>query len=177
MGAKISDYVVSPEVTDIMERIIKSCPTVFSGFDIEAIGSVHTKNKKVKGNKPPIVMKPVKYPFDVWMDKTYICEVADDTWQSMTDKQKNLSVFHVMCSVPDGAFDEQSKNYGGKRRPDYVMYAEEFAVTGGVPNWMENPDARDVFDARAKDDLERVAVTLDGIANIPSDDSDDEDDL
>jgi hypothetical protein len=165
---KNNDYSVSPEVTDIMEKVVKTFPSVFPGFDINKIISVHTKNKKSKSNKCPINLKPVRYPYDILIDKTYICEVMDDTWNDMTDKQRNLAVFHTMCAIPEGAFDEASKSYAKKKAPDYHIYAEEFAVTGGVPNWMENPDTRDVFDAK-NDNIKRAAVTADSVANLDED--------
>ena len=146
--AKVTDYTVCPEVTDIMEAILKKFPTVFPGFDVNKIGCVHTASKK--NPKKPIKITSVRYPYDVWIDKTYIVEVMEDTWQEMSDKQKNLAVFHIMCAIPDGAFDEQSKEYGKKKRPDYEMYAEEFAVTGGVPNWMENDEANDPLAKKGK---------------------------
>jgi hypothetical protein len=143
--AKFSDYHTSREVADIMEGIIETHPRIFPGFDLNKMGFVHTQGKK--GKKNPIKIKAVRYPHDVWMSQTYIVEVAEDTWKEMGEKKRRLSVFHTMCAVPDGGFDQQSDNYAKIRKPDYEMYAEEFAVSGGVPNWHENDDARDPMEA------------------------------
>lgn len=146
---RVKDYHVSSEVQDIMESIVERFPSVFEGFDVSKIGVVHTKKKASR--RRPLRIVCVRYPVDVWLDKTYIVEVAEKTWQDLTQKQKNLAVFHTMCAFPEGAFDESSKNYGKKKQPDYEMFAEEFAVTNGVPNWMENPEARDPFEVNAED--------------------------
>jgi len=142
--AKFTDYEVNNEVTEIMEKIIEAFPKVFEGFDVNSVQPVMTKGKKSKRGTRLI---PVKYPYDILIDKVYFVEVFEQTWKSFSDKQKRLSVFHQMCSIPSGGFDPESNNYAKKRKPDYEMYAEEFAVTNGVPNWLENDDARDVFEA------------------------------
>jgi hypothetical protein len=56
-----------------------------------------------------------------------------------------------MCAVPDGGFSTDSKNYWKKLKPDIEMYLREFAASGGVPNWMENPDAADPMEKTEKD--------------------------
>lgn len=157
------DFEVTNEIQDIMERIAETFPRVFPGFDVNKIGSLFTKDKKAR---KPIRVISVGYPRDVWIDKTYIVEVFDEAWKEMTPKQRNLAVFHSMCFIPEGGFDAESSAYGKKRRYDYEMFAEEFAVTNGVPNWLENDDARDVFDAaeETKGDL-KYPVTVDDVAN------------
>jgi hypothetical protein len=115
------------------------------------------------------------------MSKVYIIEVADETWSEMGEKKKRLSVFHTMCAIPEGAFDAQSENYAKIRRPDYEMYAEEFAVTGGVPNWLDNDDARDPIDSddsvvgerkepekKPKKATKRVPVTVNNLGPVSS---------
>ena len=100
----------------------------------------------------------------------YFVEVMDDTWRDLSQKQKNLAVFHIMCSIPQGGFDPESKKYAGKRKPDYEIYAEEYAVSGGVPNWLENDvesrDPVDVANGMMDDDIERVPVTKEDVAAI-----------
>jgi predicted metallopeptidase len=142
--AKFTDYEVNNEVSEIMEKIIEALPKVFEGFDVNAVQPVMTKGKKSKRGTRLI---PVKYPYDILIDKVYFVEVFEQTWKNFSPKQKHLSVFHQMCSIPSGGFDPESNNYAKKRKPDYEMFAEEFAVTNGVPNWLENDDARDVFEA------------------------------
>jgi len=168
--ARFVDYTVSPEIVDIMEAILEAYPNIFPGFDLNRLGCVVTKKKK---SKKPIRLVPVGYPRDVYCDKTYVVEVFEKLWGALSQKKKNLAVFHVMCSIPEGGFDEGSKQYGKKRKPDYELFAEEFAITGGVPNWMENDDAKDVFEGKkkkAKKQSEknhpRSAVTKESIENV-----------
>jgi hypothetical protein len=184
--ARFKDYETTREIADIMEGILDKHPRVFPGFDMNKIGFVHTLGKKAKKN--PIKIRAVRYPYDVWMSQTYIVEVMDESWKEMTDKKKRcLAVFHTMCAIPEGAFDEQSENYAKIRKPDYEMYAEEFAVSGGVPNWMDNEDARDPMEvgsaviasveavtaakaaaAAAPKKTKRVAVTVDTLVSDSS---------
>ena len=163
MPAKFQDYEIMTVVNDMMEDIVSKYPTVFEGFDSNKVLVVFTKGKK---SKTAAKLHPVKYPYSTMIDKTYILEIYYEKWKDMPNKSRNLSLFHHMCSVPEGGFDESSKNYAGKRKPDYKMFAEEFAVTGGVPNWEENPEARDVFDEDVEEnDVVKVPVTPEGIAS------------
>ena len=165
---KLSDYEVRPEVTDIMEQMIEGFPNVFEGFDVNLVLASHTKGKE--NDKKPLRLVAVKYPHSVMTDTVYIIEVMDDTWMKLSQKQKNLAVFHIMCSVPPGAFDPESKKYAGKRKPDYEIFAEEFAVSGGIPNWLENDvesrDPIDVANGDVAEEIERKAVTKEDIAAI-----------
>lgn len=161
--AKESDYEVRQDVTDIMEKMVEAFPQVFSEFDTNQIFCVHTKDKE--NEKKPITLKPVRYPFNVLIDRVYFAVVADKTWKEMDPKRRNLSVFHTMCSIPQGAFDTESKNYCKVKKPDYQLYAEEFAVSGGIPDWMNNEDAKDPI-GKEDDGIERNPVTVQGIANL-----------
>jgi len=163
---KVIDYHVGPEVTDIMEKMLQTFPEVFSGFDVNLISCVHTKNKE--SARKPLMLKAVRYPYDVWLNKVYIVEVAEKTWAEMDQKRKNLAVFHTMCAIPEGAFDPESKDYARIKRPDYELYAEEFAVSGGVPNWMENDDAHDPMEKSKKKKVARNPVTVEDVANVGS---------
>lgn len=159
--AKFVDYSVSPEIKDIMENIIQRFPDVFPGFDPDKIGCVHAHDKEAK---KPIQLISVRYPYDVWIDKVYICSVRDATWKNMNQKQKNLAVFHIMCAIPEGGFDTESNKYSRIRRPDIQMYMEEFAACGGVPNWMENPDASDPM--TINQDIIRNPVTIEAVSEV-----------
>jgi hypothetical protein len=64
-------------------------------------------------------------------------------WDGLDQKQKNLAVFHVMCMIPEDGFDPESRHFAKKRPYEIEMYMDEYAACGGVPNWMENPDAKD----------------------------------
>lgn len=157
--SKFNDYDVKEDVNEIMEKMVETFPKVFNDFESKQIFCVHTRDKY--DSKKPIRIRSVKYPFDTLIDRTYIFEVADGTWNEMDNKRKNLAVFHAMCSIPEGAFDAESKNYAKIKKPDYEIYAEEFAVSGGIPNWMENDEAKDPIE-----NIERNPVTIDGIANV-----------
>jgi len=160
---KFSDYSVTPEITDIMEAVLDTYPDVFPGFDLSMIGTVITKKKR---SRRPVRLQTVGYPKDVFCDKVYIVEAFEKDWTELTQKKKNLAVFHVMCSIPEGGFDTTSKHYGKKRKPDYEMYVEEFAASGGVPNWMENDDAKDPMDKGSKKKTSRTPVTSKDVAEV-----------
>ena len=130
---RFNDWEAAQEVADIMEGLIERFPTIFEGLDMERIGFVKTKNKK---SDRAIKVKGITYPTYVFTGKVYIVEVFDMVWKDLDQKRKNLAVFHILCALPVGAFDEESKNYGKVRKPEISMYMTEFAASGGVPNWM-----------------------------------------
>jgi hypothetical protein len=143
--AKFVDFMSDKQVQDIMESFLQRFPQMFSGFDVSKIGFVTTKAKK-KGKEPREFLKlhKVPYPYSVWISKTYIVECTSDAlWSKASKTQKNLAAFRVMCAIPENAFDEQSKQYGKVLPPEIKMYMREYAASGGVPNWMENPAAKD----------------------------------
>jgi len=168
--AKFVDYAGGREVQDVMEKFLEKFPQIFEGFDTDRIGFVLTKKKK---SKIPVRLVQVGYPMDVFTNKTYVVEAFEKWWATMDQKKKNLAVFHIMCAIPEGAFDEQSKNYGKKLQPEIKMYMKEFAASGGVPNWMENPDAEDPLGRtleeirndipKTGDDVERSPVTKESV--------------
>ena len=165
--AKNVDYIISGEVSTLMEEMVDGFPALFDGFDVSRIACLMTQKKK---SKVAVKLHNIGYPKDVLSDKVYIVEVFNDSWKNMDQKKRNLALFHAMCGVPAGGFDELSKNYGKKKKPDYSMYLEEFAVSGGVPNWMENDAAQDPMDLAAeiaKDDgVQRSALTPSDVANV-----------
>jgi hypothetical protein len=152
---KFTDYYSDPEVKSIMERFIEHFPGMFEGFNVDNIQVVFTKKKKARR---PIRLIPVRYPQDVFIGKPYIIEVFEAWWEKMTPKQKNLAIFHVMCAVPEGGFDEQSSHYAKKVRPDVEMYLREYCAAGGVPNWLENDAAKDPMEQEPKEVA--IAVSL-----------------
>jgi len=170
--SKFVDWSGDSDVQAVMERYLERFPGMFEGFDVSKIGFVRTKKKKAK---EPIRLHAVSYPMDVFCSsKVYIVEVFDSLWRKMDTKKRNLAVFRVMCSIPDGGFDEQSKHFGRKLRPEIVMYMKEYAACGGVPNWMENPAAIDpmeqtpeqvagrvpAFEPLPEEETERSPVTM-----------------
>lgn len=150
--SKLTDYESMPEVTDIMEAFTERFPQCFEGFDVGQVEAILTKKRK---SKVPITLKVVGFPCYLFM-KPYVVEVHDEWWKDMDAKKRNLSVFHIMCCFPEGAFDEQSKNYGKRLKPDIQMFMEEYAVAGGIPNWMENPDAKDPMQDMEEEDDDAI---------------------
>jgi len=159
---KSSDTMISGEVTDVMEKMVKRFGNkIFHGIDLAKVRSVHLLQKR--NARIPLVLKPVPPIERLFTTHVYTVVVAHKTWVEMSEKKKNLAVFRTMCGFPEGAFDEASKNYGKKRKPDYEMYSEEFAVSGGVPNWMENEEAIDPL--QNKDDkIARKPITAEAVA-------------
>jgi hypothetical protein len=184
--AKDVDFYSDREAQDIMEAFLEKFPSMFDGFDVSKIGFVTKKAKKGKKGKnvsgPSLKLVKVGFPYSVWMpSKTYIVVGSEAVWKNMDQKKKNLSVFRIMCAVPMGGFDEQSNNYGKIMTPDIKMYMREFAASGGVPNWEENPAAKDPMEQTTEDvikaiphieaippsdGVERKSVKIDDIASV-----------
>lgn len=146
--AKFTDFRSEPEVKDIMERFIERFPEMFEGFRPDDVNVIITERKK---SQVPIKLKSVTYPMDVYIGKPYIMEVFDSWWRDMNDKQKNLAVFHIMCMIPEGGFDESSDCWAKKRKPEINMFMLEFAACGGIPDWFNNPSAKDPMEQRKAD--------------------------
>ena len=146
---RLTDWEAMPEFTDIMEKFIDRFPKVFEGFDVSQVEVWLTKNRK---SKVPCSLKAVGFPCYLSM-KPYVVEVHQEWWREMDAKRRNLAVFHIMCFFPDGAFDEQAKEYGKKKMPDIKMFLTEFAAAGGIPNWLENSAARDPLKDVREDEL------------------------
>ena len=165
--AKFVDFYSDRDVQDIMEAYLERFPTMFEGFDAAKIGFVTTKKKNAKQDaKGAIKLHQVKYPHNVWLGKVYIAEVLEGPWKKLDQTKRNLAVFRTMCKVPTGAFDESSKMYGKVLKPDIQMFTREFAASGGVPNWEENPAAKDPMKQTAGD----VAAATPVVEAIPEDD-------
>jgi hypothetical protein len=152
---KFTDYYSDPEVKAIMEKFIDHFSGMFDGFNVDGIHVLFTKKKR---GRKPIRLVPSRYPQDVFIGKPYIVEVFESWWNRMNPKQKNLAVFHVMCAIPEGGFDEQSSHYAKKVRPDVEMYLREFCAAGGVPNWLENDAALDPMELKPED--VKIAVSM-----------------
>ena len=165
--AKFVDFYSDRDVQDIMEAYLERFPTMFEGFDTVKIGFVTTKKKNAKQDgKKAIKLHQVKYPHNVWLGKVYICEVLESPWKKLDSTKRNLAVFRTMCQVPTGAFDESSKMYGKTLKPDIQMFTREFAAAGGVPNWEENPAAKDPM----KQDAVDIAKATPVVEAIPAED-------
>lgn len=147
---RFEDYRSDPEVRDTVEKYVKKFPRVFDGFKVDDIFYIVTQTKKIRG-KYPIKVKPVPYPHYVSSGKTYVFETFETKWTGMTQKQKNLSVFHAMCSIPIGGFDTSSTKYGKMLKPDFTLYRSEYAASGGVADWHEDDSARDPMEIDASE--------------------------
>ena len=177
--AKFVDFYSDKEIQDIMEAIVERFPQMFEGFDASKIGFVTTR-KKTKKSGPALKLHKVGYPQNVWVSKAYIVEAFETVWKAQDQKKKNLAVFRTMCAIPVGGMDEQSKAYGKILQPDIKMFMREYAACGGVPNWEENPAAKDPMDQKQEDvqkaiptpeaipadGVERKAVSKDAVASV-----------
>jgi len=168
---KIPDWVVATDVADIMESMADHFSQMFEGFDVGGVDCIMTTVKRPKAKAVRLIART--YPDIIFhTDKPYIVEVFDQNWEKMTQTQKNLAVFHVMCAVPVGGFDPESEFYAKKVKPDIVMYMREFAASGGVPNWMENPMAQDPMARTAEDVAKDVPAFSEEEDPLPSGDGD-----
>jgi len=156
--AKFVDFCSDREAQDIIEAYLERFPTMFEGFDPTKIGFVTTKKKGKAASGPALKLHKVGYPQNVWLSKVYIAESTDGVWKKLDQKRKNLSVFRIMCAIPQGGFDEQSKAYGKIKKPDIQMFTMEFAASGGVPNWEENPAAKDPMDQTMAQVVDAIPV-------------------
>ena len=160
--ARFVDYYSDSEVRTIMESILDKFTDMFRGFDVQRMHFITTKEKK---SHRPLKLRTVSYPMEVFIGKPYIVEVFETKWKTLDQKRKNLAVFHIMCSIPDGGFDLESDNYARKLKPEIEMFMLEFAACGGIPNWMENPLAEDPMERTQKkvkeDVLKNVVVVPD----------------
>ena len=135
---KFSDYVVNTDVQQMMEKIIENFPNDFQKFDTDSVHVVFTKGKPAKSKSKIYKLKGCKYPEDTLHEKTYCLEIADEDWKLLSDKQKYHLVHRVMISIPEEGFETESKEYGKLIKHDYDIYAKEYKVTNGVPNWLED---------------------------------------
>jgi hypothetical protein len=178
--SKFVDFVPDSEVRAIMEAILTRFREIFEGFDLAKVGFVKTKKK---GNQP-IKVHRVPYPYNVWISAVYIFEIFSGCWNSMDQPSRNKVVFKYMCSIPPGGFDDQSNSFGKILKPEIKMFLREFAASGGVPNWEENPNVADpmtltVSSIKASmprvdalpppDGISRRAITSNDVADIVPD--------
>jgi len=180
--AKFGDWSAAQDVKDIMERFVEHFPDVFDGFDTDGIFFILTQKKK---SKVPIKVRALGYPGYVVAGKPYVVECFESWWKEMDQRQKNIACWDAMSYIPEGAFDEQSKRYGKLVQPEIKMHMRTFAACGGVPNWFENPAAKDPMERTADEiaddvpsvepipeeavsggDMKRTPVTPSDIANV-----------
>jgi hypothetical protein len=167
--ARFQDYRSDHDAQDIVEKFVEKFPQIFEGFDVNGIEFITTCKKK---SRQALRLRSCGYPAEVFIGKPYIVEVMDEVWKKMSQKKKNQSVFHLMCAIPNGAFDPASKYYGKKVRPQIVMFDLEFAACGGVPSSMEEiPESLDPLEAEADalipksedpDDIGEEAIPAEG---------------
>jgi len=125
--AQIYEYEFNEEVTTIINKILKKFGTLFEGFVPEKVNVVFTLNKK---KSVPIRLISVTYPIYAWVKKPYVLEVFKESWDKLTQKQKNMWVFRTILGIAPGGFDEQKKTFGKKRKHDYNLYEEEMLIGG-----------------------------------------------
>ena len=158
---RFTDFESSTEIKDIMEAIVERFSSIFDGFDIDGFRIIHTKKKK---SPKALKLRGVGYPMVEWVGKPYIIEAFQCHWKDMDARKKNLAVFHIMCAIPEGGFDEASKTWAKVRKPEISMYMLEFAACGGVPNGHENPAAIDPMERT----IEEIAGAVPMAAPTPA---------
>jgi len=170
---RFEDYRSDPEVRDIVERLLKRFPQVFEGFAVGDIFFIMTQTKKLRC-KHPIKVRSIPYPHYVASGMTYVFETFETKWLEFNKKQRNLAVFHAMCSIPIGGFDPASTTYGRVLKADYQIFRYEYAASGGVPDWTENDSARDPMEidpadvsVASDDDDDPPPLPMDGDDPIP----------
>jgi len=133
---KFNDYSACADVPEMMDKLATMYPGIFDGFQPDKVTCIHVHGKK---SKFPIKVSAVKFPYSIFSDsQVFICEVYAEEWQGLTAKKKALAVFHTMCSISQGAFDPESKNYAKRRKPDYSEFAEVLSASGGKIDWLND---------------------------------------
>jgi hypothetical protein len=150
--AKFGDWTAWQEGRDIVDRLLERFPAIFDGFNANEVYFVMNKTKR---SKEPIKVHISGHPFHLFT-KPYAFECFDLWWKDMDAKKKNLAIWRAMCAVPDKGFDDQSKDFGKKLQPEIKMFLKEYAACGGVPNWLENPAAKDPMERTADEVSEDV---------------------
>lgn len=128
--AYCADYEVTMDANDLMDKVVDKWPEAFEGFNSKEIHCVLTKGKK---SKKALILKSVKHPFHVFIDKPYLLEIFDEVWKEMNNKQRHIAVFHVMNAIPSGGFDREDSNYSKLLQPDIKMFSTEYSALHGVP--------------------------------------------
>jgi len=160
MAKEKIEWEVNQDVPLIVERLVSKVK-MFSAFESDRVFYLTVKGKKYK---KPIKVTSCRFPYNLVSDPyIYIFEVMGDVWAALSQKQKNLSVYHAMCSVAPGGFEPSSKDFARKLSYDYELYADEYEVAG-VPDWLENPEASDPLESNEKDNKKRVPITKETVA-------------
>jgi hypothetical protein len=156
------NWEIDVEVPKIVEHILKKFSTTFPRFNKDAILFLRTQRKQRK----PLRLIPCRYPFHIITEPyCYVIETSLPVWEMLEQKQKNLAVFHIMCAIPDGGFDVDCEFFVKKRRYDYELYDEEYGAAGGIPNWMDDPDAaRDPLTIKGK--VKKAPITKQAIEQL-----------
>lgn len=133
---KFSDYSSCVDVPEMMDKLAKMYPGIFDGFQPDKVTCISVHGKK---SKFPIKVSAIKFPYSIFSgESVFICEVFSEHWQELTAKKKALAVFHSMCSISQGAFDPESKNYAKRRKPDFTEFAEVISASGGKIDWLND---------------------------------------
>lgn len=154
------DVVRTGEIYETMQRIADRFP-MFEEFEPEKVLVVFRDEKKLK---KIYRAKGFTYPASLETDKAYLVEIQDAAWADFDESKRNMLVFKFMVSVPMGGFDPDSKEYAKIKKPDYEMYAEEFAACGGNPDWI-NCDVTDPME-QGGDSVERQPVQQEDIEEV-----------
>lgn len=93
------EYTDAPEVKVLAEEIIKAHHPHLVGEDIEY---VFRSNATTRGTKTILALAKkmrglVSYLSRDTMDTYFLMDVALDTWETLTDKQKTALVDHELC--------------------------------------------------------------------------------
>lgn len=139
--AKFTDFVCTKDVNDMMERLVETYPNDFPGFDVDAIQGVYTRGKKPSKASKACKLHAIRYPQNVLIDeKVYFVELNDEVWKTYSETKKQRAIYHIMCQIPEGAFDDQNDNYGKKVKPDSAVFIREHQRNNGCLTW-ENDDS------------------------------------
>jgi hypothetical protein len=146
------DWTNEVDAKEIAGRLVERYEQLFRNIQLDKMAFIRNLSKK---SDTPIKIYGVKYPNSIWNDHVYIMEIFDDCWGTLEQKQRNLAVAQALCSIHTDGFSESSKNYGKIVKPDIVSFMEVYVMSGGIPNYLNNPS---VIDPLAGQDEDKFVI-------------------
>ena len=90
-----------------------------------------------KDSKKGVKLHTVGFPFNIDCPYLYYMVVNDGWWQQHNEEQRNIAVFAGLYEIAPGGMDNESVNYGKKRKRDIEDFDEVIAVAGGRYDWQK----------------------------------------
>ena len=127
------------EFSTVAKKLVTKYPDLFYGLDIDEVRCVAVTNKERPENSDKLwEVMAVKQPIRLDCPYGWYLIVHLSDWESLGDKQKNILVAEMLCSIPVGDDVEGKLN-----QPDYKGYSVMLRTLG--VDYLENPDTPDIL--------------------------------